>query len=417
VSARRIALALVLLATLLGPAPARAQGADPPQIEDVPDAIEQLLADYSRAWREKDAALLASTLTPELAPREAKALANAAEVSFTTFEVTASTQYSGNLASPRVRARYRGQDVRTYEIEERSQIGFETTPYEDPGAFTFTRGAERGAYDGWRLAGKNDLDVLGFFSPLHMWDIAPVKVLTSKRFIVLAFADAVEPLRSVLDIAESAYDRDAEFWPEPLTDRFVMIVPTTTEQLRRIMHETVALEKFVAFVAAGSEREAGWTPTGPRIFVHLDHLKNYHRGPQLEIIAHELIHAVTRDEAGPNVPSWVEEGLANFGGGSGGRPLRIPPGTSSDAFPSDDQFFAGPVRDIQTVYDKAQIAIQVLDERFGRQGIVRFYEELGSRRVVAGTEEYHVRDAIRKSVGWSYDDWVAAWRERLQNPR
>lgn len=406
-----------MLATVVAPSPARAQTPDPPEIEDVPAAIEQLLADYARAWREKDATLLTSTLTPVMAERETKSLANASEVQFTTFEVSASTQYSGNLASPRVRARHPGREVRTYEIEERSQIAFETDVYEEPGAFTFVRDPAGGAYDGWRLAGKGDLDVLGFFSPLHMWDIAPVKVLTSKRFVVLTFADSAEALRPVLDIAERAYDEDAKFWPKPLTDRFVLIVPTTTEQLRRIMHETVALEKFVAFVAAGSDRDTGWTPTGPRVFVHLDHLKNYHRAPQLEILAHELIHAVTRKVAGPNVPAWVEEGLANFGGGSGGRPLRIPPGTASDAFPSDDQFFAGPVGDIQTVYDKAQIAIQVLDERFGRDGVVRFYEELGSRRVVAGTEEYHVRDAIRRSVGWSYDDWVAAWRERLQNPR
>lgn len=414
---RRSLLAFVALFAFVVSGPTGAQTAEPPEIEDVPPAIEQLLADYSRAWREKDAPLLASTMTPALAEHETNALANAREVAFSTFEVAATTQYSGNLASPRVRARYRTSDVRTYEIEERSQIGFETGIYEEPGAFTFTREAPGGSYDGWRLAAKNDLDVLGFFSPLHMWDLAPVKVLTSARFLVLTFEDAVETLRPVLDIAEDAYDRGSEFWPEPLRDRFVLVVPTTTEQLRRIMHETVALEKFVAFVAAGSDRETGWTPTGPRVFVHLDHLRNYRRAPQLEIIAHELIHAVTRDESGPKVPAWVEEGLANFAGGSGGRPLRIPPGTASDAFPSDDQFFAGPVGDIQTVYDKAQIAIQVLDERFGRAGLVRFYEDLGSRRVVAGTEEYHVRDAIRRSVGWSYDDWVAAWRERLQNPR
>ena len=414
--ARRLLVALIALLAFVVPDPARAQAPEPPEIEDVPDPIEQLLADYSRAWREKNQELLASTMTPALAEHETKALANAREVSFTTFEVGAKTQYSGNLASPRIRERYRTTDVRTYEIEERSQIGFETSVFEEPGAFTFTREAAGGSYDGWRLTAKNDLDVLGFFSPLHMWDIAPVKVLRSERFIAMTYADAVEVVRPVLEIAEDAYDRDGEFWPRPLSDRFVLVIPTTTEQLRRIMHETVALEKFVAFVAAGSDREAGWAPTGPRVFVHLDHLRNYRRAPQLEIVGHELLHAVTREISGPKVPAWVEEGLANFGGGSGGRPLRIPPGTASDAFPSDDQFFAGPVGDIQTVYDKAQIAIQVLDERFGREGLVRFYEELGSRRVVAGTEEYHIREAIRRSVGWSYDDWVAAWRERLNNP-
>jgi hypothetical protein len=66
------------------------------------------------------------------------------------------------------------------------------------------------------------------------------------------------------------------------------------------------------------------------------------------------------------------------------------------------------------VYDKAQLAIDVLDDKFGRAGLVKFYEELGSRRVVAGTEEYHIREALRTSVGWSYDEWVAAWALRLR---
>jgi hypothetical protein len=256
--------------------------------------------------------------------------------------------------------------------------------------------------------------VLGFFSPHHLWDEKPVTVLTSDRFVVLTHADVRDVVQPELHVAESAYDHDTKFWPEPMTDRFVVIVPSSTEELRRVMHETVNLTKFVAFVAAGADRETGWTPTGPRIFVHLDHLRNYAPASQLEILAHELIHAFTRKVSGPKLPSWIEEGIANLGGGNGGRALRIPPQTTSDDFPTDDEFFSGPVGDIQAVYDKGQLAIEVLDEKFGRAGLVKFYEELGSRRVVAGTEEYHIRDAIRASVGWSYDEWLAAWRQRLR---
>lgn len=396
-----------------------APGDDPvePVIERVPEPIVQLLADYSRAWRTKDPGLLSATLDEAMQPKELRALANAKDVPFTTFEVEASTQFSGNLASPRIKAKYRGVDVATYEIEERTRIGSETQTFAEPGAFTFTRSTpgpdER--YDGWHITSKSDLDVLGFFSPYHLWDEKPVTVLTSERFVILTHEDVLGAVRSAQQAAEAAYDHDAKFWPEPLTDRFVMVVPSTTDELRRVMHETVNLTKFVAFVASGSDRATGWEPTGPRIFVHLDHLRNYAPASQLEIIAHELIHAFTRKISGPKLTSWIEEGIANLGGGSGGRPLRIPPQTKSDNFPTDDEFFAGPVGDIQTVYDKGQLAIEVLDDRFGRAGLVKFYKELGSRRVVAGTEEYHIRDAVTDSVGWSYDEWLAAWRERLRN--
>lgn len=415
---RSVGALLVALLLAAGVPPVRAApGDDPvvPVIEEVPAAIVRLLDDHARAWRTKDARLLVATLHPSLRTDQARALANAKDVPFTTFELEAQTQFSGNLASPRVEAGYRGVDVLTYEVEERTRIGPETRTYAEPGAYTFTRSAAADAYEGWRITAKDDLEPLGFFSPHHIWDEKPVTVLTSDRFVVLTHPDVREVVERVLDVAETAYDRGDRFWPGPQSDRLVMIVPSTTEELRRIMHETVNLTKFVAFVASGADREGGWTPTGPRVFIHWDHLRNYSEASQVEILAHELIHAFTRDVSGPKLTSWIEEGVANLGGGNGGRALRIPPQTSTVDFPSDDEFFAGPVGDIQTVYDKGQLAIQVLDERFGRDGLVRFYEELGSRRVVAGTEEYHVREAVRASVGWTYDEWLAAWRQRLRN--
>jgi hypothetical protein len=113
------------------------------------------------------------------------------------------------------------------------------------------------------------------------------------------------------------------------------------------------------------------------------------------------------------IPTWVEEGLANLGGGSGRRASLASAGPTPGTFPSNDRFTTGPVQGIQAVYDQAQVAISTLDEEYGRSEVAGFYTELGSRRVVPGTDEYHVRDAIAKSAGWSYDAWVDAWRKRL----
>jgi hypothetical protein len=179
------------------------------------------------------------------------------------------------------------------------------------------------------------------------------------------------------------------------------------------MHETVDLEKFVAFVAAGADRTNGYDPTGPRMFIHLSHLQRYGPDAKVEILAHELIHAITREVSGPLMPTWIEEGLANLGGGSGRTASLAGRGTAPGTFPSNDRFTTGPVLDIQTVYDQAQVAIETLEATHGRPDVAAFYTELGSRRVVAGTDDYHVRDAIAKSVGWSYEAWVDAWRKRL----
>jgi hypothetical protein len=409
---RIIAAALATAFFVVSPPGAVAQEEETPAIENVPAEIEKLLEDYSRAWRTKDVALLSATTAGDVREKEITSLANARKVSFSAFTVRPTTQYSGDLATKRVRVPYkRAKDVAAFHVVEETRVGSETQTYVEEGAFTFVQTDADNAYGGWRLAAKDDLDVLGFFSPYHMWDEKPVSVLTSKRFTLLTHEDVVDELEPVLDVAEEAYDKATKFWPDGSKDHLVMLIPSTTAELGRILHETVDLDKFVAFVGAGAIREHGWTPTGPRVFVQLSHFDNYGRTGQFEIFAHELIHAITRDEAGPAIPAWIEEGLANLGGGDGGRP-RVETAVP-DAFPTDERFVTGGVRDIQAVYDQGQTAIDVLDKRFGRDGLMKFYRELGSRRVVAGTEEYHIRRAVEDSVGWSYDEWVAAWRDAL----
>ncbi len=405
------------LASLALALPVRAQELPVIEIEKVPAPIVRLLEDYSRAWQSKDGTLLASTLSSGLRSAEVRSLGNAKDVPFTSFVVRATTQYSGNLAGQRVLARYKqAEDVATYPIIEESRIGAETQTFFEDGAFTFVRSGGAGAYDGWLLAAKDDLDVIGFFSPYHLWDDKPVAVLSSRRFTMITHPDVADRLRPVLDDAEAGYDIAARFWPDNSRDHLVMVVSSTTAELGRVLHETVDLAKFVAFVGAGATRERGWEPTGPRMFVQLSHLDNYGRDGRLEVFAHELVHAVTRDESGPEVSSWIEEGLANLGGGDGGRQRVVLGGPVPDAFPTDDRFVTGPVREIQGIYDQAQAAIQVLDAKFGRAGLMKFYGELGSRRVVPGTEEYHIRAAVQESLAWGYDEWVAAWRKEL-SPR
>jgi hypothetical protein len=402
-------IAFVALLTLLIPAGAHAQSADVISIEEVPGDIARVIDDYAKAFVEHDAELMRSVVGGKLASSEPRSLANAVDVPFTRFEIDPVTQYSGDLASPRIVAGYKGADeVATYHVIERTQIGDETGVFQEDGAYTFTREPGREGYGGWRLVSKSDLDVLGFFSPVHLWDIERVSVLRSTRFLLLTHPSTADSMRPVLDIAERAYDRVDDYWPGPQSDRYVIIVPSTTAELGRILHETLDLEKFVAFVGAGADRTKGWEPTGPRLFVHLSHLDNYGPADQTEILNHELIHAITREVSGPMVPTWIEEGLANHAAGAA-----LGNVGTSDTFPSNDRFVTGSVRDIQATYAQAQVAIATLEAEKGRDELTEFYADLGSRRVAPGTDEYHVRDAIAKSVGWSFESWVGAWRKRL----
>lgn len=408
-------LGFLLVVALLLPQSAFAQTQTPtPEIEAVPSGITQLLTDYGRAWVKKDDALLAQTVYGGLITNETRALDNSREIDFRTFRVRALTQYSGNLAYERIRALYPKLDVRTYQVVEDTAVGAESKAYEETGAFTFVREPSVGnAYDGWRLVSKSDLDILGFFSPHNLWDEAPVSVVTSQHFLLLTHPDITQQVRPWLNIAEKSYARASSFWPGSSEKYIVMEVPSTTQELQRITHDTADLSKFVAFVSAGVNREHGYAATGPRMFVHVSHLLKYPESAQVPILAHELIHALTRDVSGPNTPTWIEEGLANVGGGASDLFARAHNGALPSAFPSAERFVTGDVTAIQGAYAQSQVAIQVLIDKFGRDAMERFYKTLGAERIVVGTEQYHVRKALQDSLHWSYDEWIAAWRKRL----
>jgi hypothetical protein len=408
---RRALTALVLATLMLVPAVAvPAQTLEAPQIEIVPDGVKQVLADYSRAFATYDENLLRQSVTEQLLPSELKALQNISDLTFDEFSIKTSTQYSGDLAVRRIRSLYPGREVATYHVIERTKVAGESSTFQEDGIYTFTR--ERGS-DGWRLASKKDMDVLSAFSPVHLWDGGPVAKLVSTHFTLLTHPESLEEMRPVIDIAERAYSKVDEFWPRPLPRNFVIIAPSTTEELGNILHETVDIENFVAFVVSGVNRERGWAPTGPRVMIHLSHLRRYGADAQLEILAHELIHAVTRSISGPKIPLFVEEGLANAGGGEGGRPPSSFAGPAPDDFPTDEGFSIGPVAQIQSVYDRSQLAVQALIDAFGVEAAARFYETLGRRRVVPGVDEYHVRVAIDEATDWSYEEWLEAWRKKI----
>src|SRR5688500_348394 len=114
---RRTALvALVVFSVVAPPHVASAQAGTEPKIEQVPAAIVELLDDYAHAYRNEDALLLASTVAKDLLPSERKARENSRNITLSSFRVRVTTQFSGNLASPRIRARYPGREVLTYHV-------------------------------------------------------------------------------------------------------------------------------------------------------------------------------------------------------------------------------------------------------------------------------------------------------------
>jgi hypothetical protein len=412
---KRLLVALAALVVAGGlPAAVRAAPAEA-RIETPPPGITAVLRDYSRAWLTHDSALLAKTLEPgPFHDEQLRASRNAAEVPFREYDVTAETHYSGNLAYKRIRDMYPGKQVRTYEITIHTALDIEDKASMGDGAFTFVRGKADASdpYDGWRIVSNSDEDALAFFTSTFLWDDGPVSILRSPHFLVLAHPDVVPSLGPVTTVAEEALARATRFWPVPVRARYVMMIPTTTDELGGIVHDTADLVDFVAFVASGIDETTGWDAGQPRVYIHLEHFRDYNTAGQVGILAHELNHAITRPVTGPHVPTWVDEGMANV---SGGLPAyNAKTGPLPTAFPSDDEFVTGSLDDIVRNYDQAQVAMQVLVNEKGRDAMARFYTALGAERIVPGTDEYYLGLVTRQTLGWTIGQWVAEWRKALR---
>jgi hypothetical protein len=383
-------------------------------IGSVPAGIDVLLGDYGRAWASHDATLLEKTLAVgKLRDRELRSLRNAASVPFRSYTVAPLTQFSGNLASARVRRLYPGMQVASFEVTVRTAFDIEDKPALEDGAFTFVRKKPDSSdrYSDWRLISDSDMDILGFFSAHFIWDDGPVTPLRSAHFLVLAHPDVARTLESTISVSEESLARATHFWPRPVKAKFAMIIPTTSAELGGIVHDTADLADFVAFVASGIDQTNGWNPGSPRVYIHLDHFRAYVPLGQIGILAHELTHAITRPVTGPHIPTWVEEGLANVAGGLPAYTAHSGPKPTS--FPTDDEFVTGALPDIVRHYDQAQVAIRAAVDAKGRDAVARFYEQLGAERIVPGTDQYYLEQVTKTTLGWTIDQWVAAWRKAL----
>lgn len=379
----------------------------------VPPGVIRLLDDRSRAYASGDRGLLEGTLGPEVRRSELDAFDAASDVAFDTYRTRVGTQFSTDIATPRVRARYPDRETAAFHVVLETRIaGAEEVPYVENAFFTFARGDRSGPYEGWRLVSTTDFEALGVHSARQLWDGGEVRSVESPHFVFLTHPGQVEEVRGVVDQAEEAYREVRRFWPREIGRRYVVLVPSSSEELQEMIHSTLDLSKFVAFAARSFDLEGGWAPAGVRIFLNPPNFRRYAPDGRRAIFAHELLHAVTAPAAGPQIPVWVEEGLAEAATGSDERPRLARRGPTPDRFPPDEAFRIGPTGEIVRTYGQAQVAMGILLERFGVGALADFYEAVGAARVAPGTAEHHVRRAVEE-LGWSLEEWRALWRERL----
>src|SRR5581483_237599 len=129
-------------------------------------------------------------------------------------------------------------------------------------------------------------------------------------------------------------------WPIPWSEKIPMILPGSLAELGAVIQSTFDLDQFVAFTAYSDIRDNGYANTAARIYIQDKQLSQFDRDFQLETLVHELTRAAVAPFAGPEIPSWVHEGVADWIGRGTSLTERKPKG-SDGKLPRDDEFEAG----------------------------------------------------------------------------
>lgn len=239
--------------------------------------------------------------------------------------------------------------------------------------------------DGWEVVDDDPLRHVGVTSSRPLWEVTEIEVLRSPGFVIVGAPSLRIRLGEVASIAAEARDTLEGVVPP---DQLLVLVPESTEQASEFLQTPLDLSKFVAFVSFSVDREVGWEPGPPRMVLQEGNLRRRSRARQVSTLAHELAHASTLGESGPNVAIWMHEGVAEWlstgrsEGGSGELPI-----------PEAHEFRTGEVSDIVAAYGRAtDIAARLGDIDIDLP--VELFRAVGSVRSAPGTVQFHVESTL-----------------------
>jgi hypothetical protein len=321
-----------------------------------------------------------------------------------SFTLTARTDDSGDFG-PALAARYGAAPVFVPETRQRLRFtDFDTTDEVDSLWLTFVQRGDR-----WYVAADRDMEPFGLDTARGLWDFGTVQAQPTAHFLVLSHPEQAVRARALAGIAEEAIATLGQRWHQPWDGRIPLVLPASVEELQDLLQSTIDLTKFVAFVSYGSVREGGWTPTAGRIYIQDRNLSRYGHAFQVETLVHELDHAAVAPLAGPFIPAWVHEGVADWVA-TGQRLNETRPAKANDTMPRDYEFVIGSQEDIVKAYGSARSAIGVLARAKGPDMPGAFIKAIGDVKVAPGSMDYQTDAALRRAAGMGVADLEALWR-------
>lgn len=362
-----------------------------------------------------------STASEQFRARQKKLFKWMEDVPFGSYRLRAAWERAGDLIRPSDRARYpEATDAALPVTEELYRFaGVDSDPAIEDHFYTFVQEGGR-----WLVAEDTDLDDLGLHSARHMWDFGPVALTERGRFLVIEHPcrrkrPCGELPAGFFSLGEQALERVGKYWKRPAGDPIVVLVPSSAKELARMLQVTFDIDNFVAFAYSTVDLRGGYDFTAPRIVFNYQSLANRSDQSVVGILAHELLHVVTRSASGPFVPVFVEEGFADYVGNDaslsslGFLGAEIGAGRFDRKLPHDFEFIVGDGTTIFRNYQESHSAVRFFIERWGLNDFVRFYRDLGRREIAVGTARWQLNDALKDAIGLSMRQFERAWADSI----
>jgi hypothetical protein len=125
----------------------------------------------------------------------------------------------------------------------------------------------------------------------------------------------------------------------------------------------------------------------------------------------------TRRPSGPDIPLWVEEGLAEWvsrtpnDGGDLYFSDRL--ATVTPHLPKDHDFRSGRDDQLFVHYQSSRSAVRYFIEHYGYKRFVSFYKALGDLHEQRGSTAKHIDQTMHGSVGLDLRQFEAQWADTI----
>ena len=383
-------------------------------------AVRELLRRRSVALLTRDRAAFLATVDgsqPAFVAEQGRLFDALAEVPIGTWTYEIDP---ADVASPAaaVDAKYRTQWWAPTVVVRYTLEGYDRTPTREKHYPTFVQRPE-----GWRIGGDADFEDQDRRTARGLWDFGPVRAIARPRSLVLTHPESRGLGRLVSAQAEESVRTVTSVWGTAWSQRVVILVPSTTAALNRIIAEGTDLSQIAALATAELDN-TGPEPVavGDRVVVNPANFGKLGVRGRRVVLTHEVSHVATRRETGPLMPTWLVEGLADYIGyrNSGvaltlaARELRadVRAGRLPSRLPADDAF-RGDNPGLAQAYEASWLACVLLVERIGEDGLLALYRDLGAA-TAGGDHAAALEAALQRHARLSTAAFTAEWRRYLE---